>query len=255
MRPAGDGGNLRSQWVEVFHGEIDDLDAASDVLTFTGRDYGGARMQDTFIEVERVYGAEGATTPVETVMQSILTDNGLPFVLQIPAGMTPGWELSQYRQQMENRPRCAPGAGRADRLGGPLPLVERLRLGGLSSGAAADEDRLPDWTFCADDYEEVSTFRTDRTDVRNVWEVVYQDKGDLDNEGQPEEEDGSSPRTQAPWLSTGVAGRRLPSRTALPSTPTPKPQRMANAALADTKDVLFEKTIVDPDYHFGARAE
>jgi hypothetical protein len=48
-----------SDWINVFHGYIDTVDAGGDPITITARDL-GAKLQDRQIEVERVYGFTGA---------------------------------------------------------------------------------------------------------------------------------------------------------------------------------------------------
>lgn len=62
-----------SDFVLMFRGEIDEVDWGSDPIQLRCRDQGGL-LVDTFIELQRVYGAPGGT-PIEEVMQDILDDN------------------------------------------------------------------------------------------------------------------------------------------------------------------------------------
>jgi hypothetical protein len=85
-RPSASG-----DWVEVFRGEIDDVDWGKDPVTLKCRDQGHL-LVDTFIEVQRVYGSPSGTN-IETVIQDLLDDN-----INTPqlGGFSPGNPLELY---------------------------------------------------------------------------------------------------------------------------------------------------------------
>jgi hypothetical protein len=230
-------------WQEVFRGEIDDVDAASEQMSFTGRDYGGARLQDTTIEVERTYGSAGGVA-LQTIIQSILTDNGLgAFTLQTP--VSPSWSLKPWVQKKEQV---------AEALSVLTTLIGwevRYRWHAPAAGFALvlqSPDRTKtaaDWTIGADTYEEVGTSRTGRADVRNAWQIVYSDKADLDAKGTPKRK--TVARTDA--TSIAAYGRRWAEIAEASSSvidTQAEAERMADAALADTKDVLYELQLAGP---------
>jgi hypothetical protein len=79
--PLGDPPQV-DEWREVFRGEVETLDLENDPIVITGRDMGG-RLLRSFIETERQYGSESGVA-VETILQSILTDNGTGVTLYVP---------------------------------------------------------------------------------------------------------------------------------------------------------------------------
>jgi hypothetical protein len=79
--PLGDPPQV-DEWREVFRGEVETLDLENDPIVITGRDMGG-RLLRSFIETEREYGSASGVA-VETILQSILTDNGTGVTLYVP---------------------------------------------------------------------------------------------------------------------------------------------------------------------------
>jgi len=62
-----------SEWVEIFRGNIDDVDWSGPTVKVKARD-GGNVLVDTFIETQRLYGS-GAGVTIEAVIRGILDDN------------------------------------------------------------------------------------------------------------------------------------------------------------------------------------
>lgn len=87
-------------WVHVFHGYIDAIDwpKTESHVEVVARDLGG-KLADTFIETERTYGST-AGIAMETVIQSILTDNSTGVTLYTPT--SPGFVITTYVQQKES---------------------------------------------------------------------------------------------------------------------------------------------------------
>lgn len=86
-------------WLLAFHGYIDDVDAARPEMELACRDL-GSRVQLTIIETERIY-SNATGTPVETVMQSILNDNGLSSITLYTPN-SPGWNIKGFIQKKDN---------------------------------------------------------------------------------------------------------------------------------------------------------
>ena len=239
-------------WLEVFDGSIDELNAAEEPMTFTGRDYGGARLQDAFIRVERNYGSE-AGTPVEAVMQAILTDNGVPFTLEIPAGMAPGWNIKPFRQQRE--PVAAALATLASAIGWETRYRWHADAWRLCFQEPQRTKTTPDLTLSADDYETISTARTSITEIRNIWEIVYSDVDELDpTTGRPGARITVTRPDAASIAAYGERWAEIAEDSTSPINTRAEAERMADAALADTKDVLFEQGVeiaYRPDLELG----
>ncbi|HEY0094480.1 MAG TPA: hypothetical protein VGB96_09160, partial [Archangium sp.] len=84
-----------ADWLPLFYGRIDEVDAGDEVLTFKGRDFAGV-LQDVWLRQEHPYGS-AAGTPLQTVCQSILADAHLSaFGLYVPVDLA--WDLGPYNQ-------------------------------------------------------------------------------------------------------------------------------------------------------------
>lgn len=159
----------------IFEGVIDDLDFGGGAaeITIGARDKAGV-LVDTFIENQIVYGSAYPGTAVETVMQSILTDNGLgAVVLYTP--VSPGFQITKYIQQKE------PVAEALRKLAAMIGWDVRYKW---DSGTSAyrltlyQPDRakvVPDWTFEAREVLDVQQARISKADIRNVVRVIYTD--------------------------------------------------------------------------------
>ena len=165
------------QWQRVFDGYIDDVDPSGEIMNLACRDL-AALLVDTFIETERTYGSS-LGVPVQTVMQSILNDNvntpGLGSVtLYVP--VAPTFLVLLFKQQKQSVMDALQAL--ADQIGWAV----RYRWDGNTGQfqlTLYQPDRAkttPDYTFGPDDYYDVKTLRVSRKDVRNVVQLVYDDK-------------------------------------------------------------------------------
>jgi hypothetical protein len=109
-----------ADWLELFRGRIDEIDAGGDGLTFAGRDYGGGLLQDTFIERERPYGSD-AGVDVERVMAQLLSDN-----------LSLGYARWQASHAYHDSDRVLPTAGKAS---GFVFIGDALAGSSASSGS------------------------------------------------------------------------------------------------------------------------
>jgi hypothetical protein len=188
-------------WVEVFKGRIDSVDASNEDLTFTGRDLGGV-MQDTFIENPSFeYGTNSPSTPtaLENVIAQVIIDNndyfpsGSNLNLYVPVtpafGIQPrfkqdkmsifdavqrlaqlvGWEV---RQRYVDDPMEAPSGYFDFYEDPPAPgwyLVFRDPRTQTS----------PSWEFSKHQFTELNSQTSDLTSVRNSVSIVYTPQDDV----------------------------------------------------------------------------
>lgn len=171
-----------SDWLPLFLGRIDDVDAGPELVSFTGRDLVGV-FQDVWLEAEAVYGSD-AGVPLETVCNAILAAAHLSeFSLYTPEASAQA--LGKFKQEVspvyDALSRLAAGRG--------WEVRQKLRsdtgdwgmwLWGPDRTATA-----PAWTYTANDYEYLSQLAVSLADVRTAVEVVYSDEEDLDATGQP----------------------------------------------------------------------
>jgi hypothetical protein len=219
-------------WVEIFRGRIDEPDAGGDTVSFTGRDSAGL-LQDTLIEDEVQYGS-GAGVAVQTVMQSILNDNGLSaFTLYTPT--SPAWLLGPYLQRSE--PVMDALATLARQLGWEVRWKWRSSAAAfqLTFWSPDRSSTTPAWSFTPEEYQQLGKVSTPLTDVRNAVEVVYSDRADLDVAGNPKRK--TALREDA--TSIAAYGRRF-SRIAEGASSNintlSEAERFGDAFLADLKD-------------------
>jgi hypothetical protein len=183
---------------------------------------------------------------VESVMQSLLDkalSNAGATAVTLYVPTSPSWVITQYKQ---------------DRTG----LLEALRTLGLQIGwevryrwrAATSQFELTlyapnrsassaDYTFAASTYADVTSFKTDVSDIRNAVRVIYSDATDLDPSGNAKRKTCDI-RTDA--TSIASYGRRF-MEIAEASTSQidslAEAQRMADAALADLATPIAEQTV------------
>lgn len=218
-----------TDWRERFRGRIDRVSTSDNTVTVTGRDLGGY-IADAFIESERTYGST-AGVAVQTVMQSILTDNGVgSFGLYTP--VNPSWNLGPFTQKSE--PALDALRTLATQLGWDVRFRWRSDTGAWAlTLAAPDRSRSTlDWTFTPNLYRMLGPVESGVEDVRNVWDVVYSDRNDLDAAGVPKR------KTVTVQDSVSVAkyGRRWARITEASSSninTSTEATRLGNAALAD----------------------
>ncbi|RKH03645.1 fibronectin type III domain-containing protein [Corallococcus carmarthensis] len=233
-------------WREVWRGRIDEVDAGGDELRVTGRDLGGL-LQDTWAEVERQYGST-AGTPVQSVIQSILNDNGMSsYGLYTP--VNPSSVRGPYIQKRE------PLLDAVRFLAGQIGWDVRMRWR-EDAGAFAltlwSPDRLTDTpvaTFGPDNVLELGELKRNLEHIRNVVEVVYSDKADKDATGTKKR------KTVTATSATSVAlyGRRwmqvAEGASSLIDTQA-EAQRLADAAIADLSESALSMSPTLPGIHW-----
>jgi hypothetical protein len=165
-------------YVRVFDGYIDTVDPSGETVTLECRDL-GARLVDTFIEKERLYGAS-IGSPLHTVLQQIIDDNyntpalGPTVTLYTP--VVPSFLVFPFKQDkgslMEALTKLADQVGMALRYkwdGGTQAF--RLTLYDIGRDKVA-----PDYTFGPNDYYTVSQLKVSLEDIRNVVAVFFDDR-------------------------------------------------------------------------------
>jgi hypothetical protein len=226
-------------WRAVFHGDVDEVDFAGEQIVFRGRDLGG-RLQDSFIETERIYGDDSAGVDVEVVMQSILNDNATGVSLYVP--LSPGWKLKVFEQKKSSVLDALRDL--AQQIGWELRYSWRDSAAAFALTLREPVRTSPSisWIFGASDYRDVSGLSINRADIRNKIEVVYSDYSDLDPVGKPKvksyiAQDSASQaayRTRFMQIAEGAS-----SNIDSPA----EAKRMADAALADLKEPLAEQEL------------
>jgi len=161
-------------WQLLHDGVIDSLDFGSPEIQIYSRNKIGAELADRWVEESREYGSESGTD-IEDVIQQILDDWTDGVTLNTPS--SPSFAVTTYQQQQmpvleavttlaaligyELRPRWNDSTSQFE-----LTLSEPNRSAGVGD---------VEWTFGADDYEDVTRFEISREDVRNVISVRYTD--------------------------------------------------------------------------------
>lgn len=160
-------------WVLVFHGYIDTIEwpKTESHVRVIARDLGG-KLADTFIESETAYGS-GVGVAMETVIQSILTNNSTGVTLYTP--VSPGFVITTYVQQKES----VLDACRT--LAQMIGWDVRYKW---DSGTSAyrftlfEPDRTKvaiDKTFAGSFYIDVQQLTVDVAGIRNVVKCIYTD--------------------------------------------------------------------------------
>ncbi|MFP2897574.1 fibronectin type III domain-containing protein [Corallococcus sp. 4LFB] len=237
-------------WREVWRGRIDEVDAGGDELRITGRDLGGL-LQDTWAEVERQYGST-AGTPVQSVIQSILNDNGMSsYGLYTP--VDPSSVRGPYLQQRE--PLLDAVRTLAEQIGWDVRMRWREDAGAFAL-TLWSPDRLTDTpvaTFGPDNVEEVGELKRNLEHIRNVVEVVYSDKADLDSTGAKKRKTVTSTNP----TSVTLYGRRwmqvAEGASSLIDTQA-EAQRLADAAIADLSESALGMSLTLPGIHWYLQA-
>ncbi|RKG99197.1 fibronectin type III domain-containing protein [Corallococcus carmarthensis] len=239
-----------SAWREAWRGRIDEVDAGGDELRVTGRDLGGL-LQDTWAEVERPYGST-AGTPVQSVIQSLLNDNGLSsFGLFTP--VNPLSMRGPYVQQRE--PLLDAVRALAEQIGWDVRMRWREDAGAFAL-TLWSPDRLTDTpvvTFGPDNVLELGELRRGLEHIRNVVEVVYSDKADKDATGTKKRKTVTATNPS----SVALYGRRwmqvAEGASSLIDTQV-EAQRLADAAIADLSESALRLSLTLPGIHWYLQA-
>ncbi|NBD09278.1 fibronectin type III domain-containing protein [Corallococcus silvisoli] len=237
-------------WREVWRGRIDEVDAGGEELRITGRDLGGL-LQDTWAEVERNYGS-AAGTPVQSVIQSILNDNGMSaFGLYTP--VNPSSVRGPYVQERE--PLLDAVRFLAEQIGWDVRMRWREDAAAFAL-TIWSPDRLTDTpvaTFGPDNVLEVSELKRSLEHVRNVVEVVYMDKLDKDVGGEKKRKTVTSTNPTSValygrrWMQVAEGGSSLIDTAA-------EAQRLADAAIADLSESALSLSLTLPGIHWYLHA-
>lgn len=241
-----------STWMEVFRGEIDSIDAGPDVITVEARDL-ACRLMDRFIEDDsREYGSDVGVA-VETVMQSVLTDNSTGETLWCPS--SPSFVIApKYRQKQESVLQALETL--AQLFGGQLRHVYDSGTSAWRLKLSVPERTSPasTYTFTADHYLSVERLWSSRQEVRNKIRGRFYDRATLDAGGQPTYstvlvQDGPGAGTSITKYGGPTAVPRYMEirldKTDVINTAA-QMTTLLNAALADLKDPLAEFGVTMP---------
>ncbi|RYZ37446.1 MAG: hypothetical protein EOO71_27945 [Myxococcaceae bacterium] len=237
-------------WREVWRGRIDEVDAGGDELRLSGRDLGGL-LQDTWAEVERPYGST-AGTPVQSVIQSILNDNGMSsFGLYTP--VDPLSVRGPYVQERE--PLLDAVTFLAEQIGWDVRMRWREDAGvfALTLWSPNRTTDVPVATFGPDNVLELSELKRSLEHVRNVVEVVYSDKADKDATGAKKRKTVTATHAASialygrRWMQVAEAASSLID-TELEAT------RLAAAAIVDLSESALSLSLTLPGIHWYLEA-
>lgn len=219
-------------WQLFFHGYIDEvqwpeLDSRATLICTDLT----ARLRDTFIETPATYGASGGVL-VETVGQSILTDNATGVTLYTPT--SPGFNITRYTpagvsvlealQRLLNDTTGWPIRSKYDSGTGTfrITLVDPQR-----------SKTVPDKTLPASFYSNVTQLGISLQGIRNKWTTFYTDATTGLRAFVTDDDSASMLRYGGFYRTAEIEeGNDSPIDTAAEAT------RMNDAALADTKDPL-----------------
>jgi hypothetical protein len=257
MSPAGQ--YATGTWQNVFDGRIDQIDwgKKNPEITLNCRDMGGL-LVDSFIETVRPYGSTSGTA-VETVMQSILTDNintpGLGNVTLFSANGSevtpwnpadsPGFMITPYSQQTQSvwdaLLALAQLFGWDVRYKWHTATPAGFRLVMYDPGRSKV---VPDYTFTSDNYYEPTRVSLNRADIRNAVRVRYIDS----STGNPTDVDVSNVASMIKfgrrWMMISRSSASL-IRTGAEAT------ALGNAALSDLATPVVDHQ-VDGPYFYAA---
>lgn len=244
--PLGDPA-VEADYREVFRGEVETLALDKDPLVFTGRDMAGKLLR-AYIETEREYGSTGGVA-VETIIQSILTDNSTGVTLYVP---TPTGVVFNIFPQ-KKVPVLTAVRELALKIGWDLRYqwddstsAFRFTLIQPDRTASASE-----WTFQPHKVKVVTKLAQTLFDVRNAIRLYYYDRSTLDASGKAT----LSSVTAEDATSISTYGRQymqLAEDEDSPIGSSAKAQSMANAARDDLKDPLLDLG-VDVGFHYAVQ--
>lgn len=184
---------VSGDWKLVFWGKIDKADWSGETLTLTLSDL-GARLMGTFIETEVIYGEpenpadEGVA--VESVIQSIITDNSVPGNPTLVTPVSPNWRVRAYRQ--EKMPVFEATRNVVLQFGWDLRY--KFGAGDDSSLTLSDPGRdstAPDLTLPPSEYFDVTELQLGDADIRNKVAISYLSKETGEVEDYVETDDDS----------------------------------------------------------------
>ncbi|AFE05563.1 fibronectin type III domain-containing protein [Corallococcus coralloides DSM 2259] len=235
-----------SSWTEAWRGRIDEVDPGPEEMTFSGRDLGGV-LQDTHIETDRNYGS-AAGVAVQSIIQSILNDNGMgSYGLYTP--VNPSSVRGPYTQKQE--PILDALRFLAEQIGWDVRMRWRPDANAFALTLwSPDRTTLtPVASYSPDYYLDASPVRQSLEHVRNVVQVVYSDKADLDATGARKRKTVEVSNA----ASIALVGRRW-MRVALKASDLidtgAEALRLANAGLSDLSESALSMTLTLPGIHW-----
>lgn len=249
--PLGDPAE-ESDFREVFHGIVETLALDKDPISFTGRDMAGPLLRD-YIETEAEYGSD-AGTPVESIIQSILTDNDTGvtlYVRNVSGGSTTGAVFGRFK--VKKAAVLTTVREIALKIGWDLrylwhdsPGEWRFTL--IEPDRAATSS---DWTFQPHKVKAVTKLSQTLFDIRNVGRLYYYNRSDLDAAGKAKlafvtaQDNASIATYQRQYI-------QLAESEDSPVDSAAEAQVMINAAIADLKEPLLDFG-VDVGFHYAVQ--
>jgi hypothetical protein len=234
--PLGTARGSITTWREEFRGRVDDFTVGDDTISIKVLDE-GARLQRAHIDAERTYGSDSGTA-VETVMGSILSDNGVSWA-SLTTPSSPAWLLQKYKQ--DKVPVLDALRKLAEQLGWEVRYWYSASSGKVDSLRFFEPDRdktAADYTFGPTGpvaYLESPEFRTSGEDLRNVWVGTYSDVNDLDAAGVPKRK--TVVRSDATSIAAyGAARCEIAEASSSNINTQAEMERLLDAGLADCKD-------------------
>ena len=225
-------------WQLVFEGEIDSWDARSNPMLVRGRDQAGVLL-DQWIEPSTIILGASTGTPVETVIQTILTDHSTPApTLTVPA--SPGFAVIPYTQAAQ--PVMHACKALADLPGWDI----RYRWSTTNSTfeltfyEPSRSSTTPDSTFDASRYVRLPRVVLARDDIRNVVKVWYQSSTVATDAAKKRSVEVESTASQEKY------GRRWMELTEASSsylTKSSEATDLANSILSDYQDPEVEQEV------------
>lgn len=222
----------------LFDGRQDVVNWEHSPVSVSARDLGGD-LNDRWIETVQKYGSvEGV--PIQTVVQQIL-DNGHGIgVLVLNVADDPAYDIAPgyYQQEMSEMDAFLALA----QLRGLDIRYKYDEASGTFKFTLSDPPRgktVPDYTFAASQYYDVTDLFIDRTNIRNVIQGEYREAGTFFRNTVTVEDATSETRYGRRFFRI-VEGDDSPIDSAAEMTV------MVNAALSDLKDPKAEQEIEMP---------
>jgi hypothetical protein len=176
-------------WHEVFRGDIEEVEASTNPITFVGRDLGG-RLARRYIEAEAPYGSTGGVA-LETVCQQILVAvfGGTLMSPTVPLSTlgSTGFDVGPYAQKRVPVLEALRALA-VDQIGWDLRYGLNLITFKREALYLQEPDRTvaaTDWTITQSRVHATRRLGVNLRDIRNAVEITYSDKDDLDTSGKP----------------------------------------------------------------------
>lgn len=219
----------------LFLGVIDSVDFATSTIEVVARDLGGA-LVDAWIEADSNYGTE-AGEPLEDVIQAVLDDWQSGVTLNVPD--SPGFDVLAYKQEKASvfevlRTLAGLPGWDIRYLWDSVTSSFRLTLFGPNRTKT-----VPDWTFAADRYFDVTQLAIDREFVRNYIVVTFTNVVTGARESVFATDPISEERFGHRWMEIEEASDS-------PIDTTAEAQALADAALSDLAWPIADKEIELP---------